>query len=170
MRADAERVLIGLLHDIRTPLGVAHGYLRMVRDGRLPTEDARLQAIDKTRDALGRVTHLCDEASAAVAPGVTPEAQHVLVDDLVRTLRTHLRLRGTSLHGEVAPSGASVRTLVPVDQFADALVGLLAAAQADTPGASLSVEADAALFRLRLSPPDGVGDMLITLPLETSQA
>lgn len=51
------------LHDLRTPLGVAHGYLRLIRDGRLPGQAQQEKALGGVSEALGRMTHLCDVAA-----------------------------------------------------------------------------------------------------------
>ena len=64
---DAERVLNLLIHDVRTPLGVAHGYLRLIREQRLTTPDDRERALVSTQQALGRISRLCEEASGFLA-------------------------------------------------------------------------------------------------------
>jgi signal transduction histidine kinase len=60
---DDDRVLNRLLHDVRTPLGVAHGYLRMIRDQRLATPELRAKALEGVTNALSKMTRLCDEAA-----------------------------------------------------------------------------------------------------------
>ena len=61
---DLERVLSCLLHDLRSPLGVAGGYLRLMREGRLASADDTERAIVKTQDALRAMTSLCADATA----------------------------------------------------------------------------------------------------------
>lgn len=61
---DLERVLSCLLHDLRSPLGVAGGYLRLMREGRLAGADETARAILKTQDALRAMTALCADATA----------------------------------------------------------------------------------------------------------
>ena len=51
---DAERVLRILLHDLRTPIGVAQGYLRMMQDGRLTEAAETERAVAKALQALGQ--------------------------------------------------------------------------------------------------------------------
>lgn len=50
-----------LLHDLRTPLGVAQGYLRLVRDGSLKTEADRDRALDQAAASLGHLARMCQE-------------------------------------------------------------------------------------------------------------
>ncbi|HXT69472.1 MAG TPA: histidine kinase dimerization/phospho-acceptor domain-containing protein [Vicinamibacterales bacterium] len=60
---DAERVLRVLLHDLRTPLGVAQGYLRMMQEGRLTAAAETERAVTKALSALGQTARLCQDAS-----------------------------------------------------------------------------------------------------------
>jgi hypothetical protein len=61
---DLERVLSSLLHDLRSPLGVAGGYLRLLREGRLTSADDTERALVKTQDALRMMTGLCADATS----------------------------------------------------------------------------------------------------------
>ena len=60
---DLDRVLESLLHDLRSPLGVAGGYLRLLREQRLGSVEESERAIVKTQDALRTMTALCGDAS-----------------------------------------------------------------------------------------------------------
>jgi signal transduction histidine kinase len=60
---DTERVLRVLIHDARTPIGVAQGYIRLLREERLETPEERERAMSRAMDALGRIARLCDDAS-----------------------------------------------------------------------------------------------------------
>ena len=73
---EVERVLQELLHDLRTPLGVAQGYLRLIRDGRLAEGADRDRAIEQATAALADMARLCDTATAAL-------------DGIQKTVRTH---------------------------------------------------------------------------------
>lgn len=61
---DLERVLSSLLHDLRSPLGVAGGYLRLLREGRLAGRADTERAIVRTQEALRTMTALCSDATA----------------------------------------------------------------------------------------------------------
>jgi signal transduction histidine kinase len=68
-----QRTLQVLIHDIRTPLGVAQGYLRLLREDRLATPDERVRAMAQAQEALDRVSQLCNDA-ASLADGGAPAA------------------------------------------------------------------------------------------------
>jgi signal transduction histidine kinase len=60
---DLEQAMHRLLHDFRTPIGVAQGYLRLIREGRLTSEADRERALDQAASSLGRLSRLCDDAA-----------------------------------------------------------------------------------------------------------
>ena len=59
--------MLHLVHDLRTPLGVAVGYLRLLRDHRLPAEEDQQRAMAQSVDALAAMSRLCEEASSFAA-------------------------------------------------------------------------------------------------------
>jgi signal transduction histidine kinase len=65
---DCEKALNLLIHDLRAPLSVALGYLRLVKDNRLSSGPERDRALDQTLQALGRMSRLCTDASAFATP------------------------------------------------------------------------------------------------------
>jgi signal transduction histidine kinase len=67
METEAEKALNLLIHDLRAPLSVAQGYLRLIRENRLPAVEDRERVLAQTMDALGRITKLCADASAFAA-------------------------------------------------------------------------------------------------------
>jgi hypothetical protein len=60
-----------LIHDLRAPLSVAQGYLRLLQQNRLEAESDRTRAITQSMEALGRINRLCQEATAFVAEPTT---------------------------------------------------------------------------------------------------
>lgn len=122
-----ERALHVLIHDLRSPIGVAQGYLRMLREDRLPTPEARLRAITQAQQALDQVARLCDDA-AAVADSGPAEARRVLVpcERLVGSVRARLEREPVAvdaahgLAGHVAVAGDA-------DALADAVARVLLA-------------------------------------------
>lgn len=79
MTPDLERVLSCLLHDLRSPLGVAGGYLRLLREGRLASGEETERAIAKAQDALRVMTGLCGDATAWLdLEPPTPPRRHPL--------------------------------------------------------------------------------------------
>jgi hypothetical protein len=65
-----------LVHDLRTPMGVAVGYLRLLRDHQLPDADDQQRALTQTVEALSAMSRLCQEASSFAA-AVTAGADNV---------------------------------------------------------------------------------------------
>jgi signal transduction histidine kinase len=56
-----------LIHDLRAPLSVAQGYLRLLHQDRLESPGDRTKALTQTMEALGRIGRLCEDAAAYVA-------------------------------------------------------------------------------------------------------
>jgi signal transduction histidine kinase len=68
-----EKALNLLIHDLRAPLSVAQGYLRLLQQNRLEVEADRQRAITQSMEALGRITRLCEDAAAFVAEPVSTD-------------------------------------------------------------------------------------------------
>src|SRR5262245_45070137 len=64
MPVDIGQILHVLAHEVRTPVGVAHGYIRLLLEGRLPTEHDQRRAIEQLQKALTRLTDLSHESTA----------------------------------------------------------------------------------------------------------
>src|SRR5918997_5417737 len=63
MPVDISSVLHVLAHELRTPAGIAQGYLRMVLDEKLTESADRRRALEQTQKALARVSELTAESS-----------------------------------------------------------------------------------------------------------
>jgi hypothetical protein len=59
MPPNLAQVLNTLAHEIRTPLSVSQGYLKLLLDGRLTNVDDTRRAMEQTRQALGALATLC---------------------------------------------------------------------------------------------------------------
>src|SRR4029453_11667771 len=64
MSVDIGDILHVLAHELRTPVGIAHGYVRLLLEDRLPAESDRRRALAQLQKALGRLTDLSHQASA----------------------------------------------------------------------------------------------------------
>ena len=122
---DAERILQLLIHDLRTPLGVAQGYVRLLQDERLASVDERDRALARTMDALGHLSRICNDVSQVVNDGqgaaplsVTASALADAVDERVRTRQFNVQ------RGDIDPS-ARVVLMGNIDRLADAIGVLL---------------------------------------------
>src|SRR3712207_1019781 len=94
---DAERVLAMLIHDVRTPLGVAHGYLRLVRGDSLPGAADRDRGLAGTRDALAKISRICQEAGAFLEEPPSATDGGVPADQLVSRVAAVATERGLAV-------------------------------------------------------------------------
>lgn len=63
MTVDIGKLLHVLAHEIRTPSGIAQGYLRMLLEDRLTDPAERRRALEQVQKALARVSELTQESS-----------------------------------------------------------------------------------------------------------
>ncbi len=63
MAVEISDVLHVLAHELRTPTGIAQGYLRMLLEDRLADPKDRRQALEQTQKALTRMSELTHESS-----------------------------------------------------------------------------------------------------------
>jgi hypothetical protein len=148
---DAERVLAVLIHDVRTPLGVAHGYLRLIRGDKLPSPEDRDRALAGTQDALARVSRLCQDAGAFLDDPPDPEAGRAAASQLIDRVGAALAGRGIVLGDRPAGLG-SVAVGTSVDRAADAVATLLASRAGKAPGARATVAGGAGTLRFACGP------------------
>lgn len=62
--SDLERVLEAVLHDVRSPLAAATGYLRLLREGRVAQGSESEHVIEQTQASLKAIASLCSNAEA----------------------------------------------------------------------------------------------------------
>jgi hypothetical protein len=111
MQPNLAQVLNTLAHEIRTPLAVSQGYLKLYLDGRLTNVDDTRKAFEQTRQALGTLATLCVDMgkvsalSESAAKGI-PE--RVAVHDFVKNVRERSEVEGASWLGE--PTGDILTT------------------------------------------------------------
>jgi hypothetical protein len=136
---DAERVLAVLIHDVRTPLSVAHGYLRLILADKLPSSDDRDRALAGTQDALTRISRLCQDAGAFLDDPPDPAAgRRTPASHLSDRVAAALAARGIAV-GARTPVSGSVAVGTSVDRAADAIATLMSVRAGKAPGASATV-------------------------------
>ena len=64
MSVDINDILHVLAHELRTPVGIAHGYVRLLLEERLTQESDRRRALEQMQKALGRLSDLSHESTA----------------------------------------------------------------------------------------------------------
>jgi signal transduction histidine kinase len=122
-----ERTLHVLIHDIRTPVGVAQGYLRLLREDRLPTPDERQRAITQAQQALDRVSQLCSDAAALADDTAAGTTVTVACDGFVGRIRQRLEREPVELTPAAIAAGAMLSVPANSDALADAVTHVLLA-------------------------------------------
>ena len=153
---DAERILSLLLHDLRTPLGVAHGYLRLIRGDKLPTPADRERALAGTQDALAKLSRLCDDASRLLGSGPDPAAGAAPAAAMVEGVASALETRGIAV--EVG-DGIDGRIAVgpDLDRTVEAVAALLVTRAPKSLGGEARIDAVDGEVRFSCGPPaDGM--------------
>jgi signal transduction histidine kinase len=103
MQPNLAQVLNTLAHEIRTPLAVSQGYLKLYLDGRLTNVDDTRRAFEQTRQALGALATLCVDMgkvstlSESAGQGI-PE--RVSAEDFVKSVRALGEVEGAAWSGD----------------------------------------------------------------------
>ncbi len=102
MAPNLAQVLNTLAHEIRTPLAVSQGYLKLYLDGRLTDVDDTRKAFEQARQALGVLSALCTDmgkVSTLSESGSTGVPERVPVADFVKSLQSQAEVEGATWHG-----------------------------------------------------------------------
>lgn len=139
-----------LMHDLRAPLGVAHGYLRLLRDRRLTSDADRDKALLAASEALGRITRICADATALVQtfeaepPPGTPVPARRVAEQVSQALGDRLPASCLSI-----PDRGAVR-IGSVDGVAVAMASIMTTVAGPTPRADRAVAIEAGEHELRV--------------------
>ena len=120
-----ERTLQVLIHDIRTPVGVAQGYLRLLREDRLANPDDRVRAIAQAQEALDRVSQLCSDAASLADEGTPPATVSVPCERFVGRVRQRLEREPVELAAATLAADAMLAVPADSDALADAVTRVL---------------------------------------------
>jgi hypothetical protein len=148
---DAERVLAVLIHDVRTPLGIAHGYLRLVRTDKLPAPEERDRALAQTQEALAKISRICQDAGGFledVRPGPVTASARQLAERVAGVLAE----RGVTV-ADMAPPDGTINVGTSLDRLAEAIAALLAMRAGRIPGIVTRIDATAESLRFTCAPP-----------------
>ena len=111
MQPNLAQVLNTLAHEIRTPLAVSQGYLKLLIDGRITNADDARKAMEQTRQALGALATLCvdmGKVSALSDGNVTGVPLNTPAADFIATLKTLDEVKGATFRGE--PGASAIRS------------------------------------------------------------
>ena len=107
MQPKLAQVLNTLAHEIRTPLAVSQGYLKLYLDGRLTNADDQRRAFQQTREALGVLATLCTDMGKVSALAEAPRAafvEQVPAQVFVDRVKGTTEMEGAAWSGTVAGS------------------------------------------------------------------
>jgi K+-sensing histidine kinase KdpD len=124
-----------LIHDLRAPLSVAQGYLRLLQQNRLEAEVDRQRALTQSMEAIGRISRLCDEASAFVAEPVAVDGPRTSlpISKLVEQLNEACSARCSPLTFTAMPATSSgVVRGTQLDRVVQSVAVILCAARRST--------------------------------------
>ena len=140
---ETERVLDLLIHDLRSPLGVAHGYLRLVRERRLGSDEAHDRALAETQGALARMGQLCDAVAAFRAQGQDESKDRVDAVELARRVGDRMRDEGFPMVEAAVPAGTTMQIGASLDRLADAVATVLEATSRTAARDTITVQVQA---------------------------
>jgi signal transduction histidine kinase len=123
--ADVERLMQLLMHDIRSPLGVAQGYVSLLSGRTLSTED-RVRALRGVTDAIARISGLVDDVATLLAPEAS-EGRWGFVDASLLCERVSIEAgrRGIHVASRGVCDGLKVRVGTSVDRLSEAITIVL---------------------------------------------
>lgn len=140
---ETEKALNLLIHDLRAPLSVAQGFLRLLQQNTLETEADRQRAMAQSMEALGRIGRLCEDAATFVSEPVPNDGpvSTVQVSDLVERVAKDCAERGSPLTFVPEPEtlSGSVR-IINLDRVVQSIAVILWAGRRSTRNPSLRVE------------------------------
>jgi signal transduction histidine kinase len=102
MAPNLAQVLNTLAHEIRTPLAVSQGYLKLYLDGRLTDGDDTRKAFEQTRQALGVLGTLCADmgkVSTLSESNSLGVPERISVRDFVQSLQAQAEVEGATWEG-----------------------------------------------------------------------
>ncbi len=119
-----------LLHELRTPVSVAQGYLRLLLEDRLHAPDERRHAIERSMDALGRIASTCLTAGDYLSETPPPLSRY-RATRLAAALQARAAEHGMtcSLSEAIIPGDVA---FLPPDAGAGALLSLLGSLRSTT--------------------------------------
>ena len=114
MQPNLAQVLNTLAHEIRTPLAVSQGYLKLYLDGRLTNADDQRRAFQQTRDALGVLATLCTDMTrvGALSEQLSPPlAERISARAFVEQVQGAAEVAGSTWSGESGGGDVAAQTV-----------------------------------------------------------
>jgi hypothetical protein len=106
-------------------VGVAQGYLRLLREDRLANPDDRVRAIAQAQEALDRVAQLCSDAASLANGNAPPATVSVPCERFVGRVRLRLEREPVELAATTLAADATLAVPADSDALADAVTRVL---------------------------------------------
>lgn len=161
---DADRVLHALLHDLRTPTGVAQGYLRLIQDGRI-TGTERERAVTQALQALAEIARLCDSAGDFLET-TSPNAKvtRVSAASFATSVEARARSKGLAVVPSPIQPEASLSVTGNVSSVCEAIVTVLGGRGSSPTTSALHMRADGSHLTFATGPGDQAPAIAPALP------
>lgn len=141
MSVDTASILRILAHELRSPAGVAQGYVRMTLDGRLASPVDQRRALEHTRDAIGRISAISREASEVASlierPTTGPQ-QIAALHPLLQTVLERIGPERLDIELDALPHAATTPTR-DEEALTTALTALVTAVLRESPSVRLTL-------------------------------
>ncbi|MEQ1870786.1 MAG: hypothetical protein ABL961_12265 [Vicinamibacterales bacterium] len=135
---DLAQVLDLFLHELRTPVGVAQGYLRLLVENRLSDPADRERALAQSLEALGRIGRLCTTAGDYLSPPPVVLELYPAAD-LVEALPLACQGDPFAINVPMSPLIGDIRSL-PAEPTAAAIAAVVRAALRNDPALTQVVQ------------------------------
>jgi hypothetical protein len=115
MPPNLAQVLNTVAHEIRTPLAVSQGYLKLYLDGRLTNAEDQRRAFQQTREALGTLATLCNDMSKVSALAEHPApvlTARVTAREFVAHVQKAHEVEGTEWSGDGGAASIAAQSAV----------------------------------------------------------
>jgi signal transduction histidine kinase len=159
MPVDFSDILHVLAHELRTPVGIAHGYVRLLLEERLPQESDRRRALEQMQKALGRLTELSHESSRLATWYERDGANDLVVAavDLLERVEQAGFEHPVDVDASAVPTGAAIRT-GDADLLVKAIASVVHATARELRGQPCLAVAstDADCLEVLVGPPDRI--------------
>ncbi len=129
---DSQKILDLFLHELRTPVSVAQGYLRLLVEDRLTDPHDRERALAQSLEALGRIGSLCGSADEYLNVLSPVELVRYPASELVATFQSKCREEAFAVSVPSTAIGGEIGSL-PVEQATTAIIAVLRAALRSDP-------------------------------------
>ncbi len=117
MQPNLAQVLNTLAHEIRTPLAVSQGYLKLYLDGRFTNVEDTRKAFEQTRQALGTLATLCVDMGkvSALSESASPHGvpERITAADFLTSLRAADDVAGASWQEDAGDQVAAPGDIAP---------------------------------------------------------